>query len=66
MRLQSEREVRVTRDKLRMLEEQYEATRANTTIPDHARDLTLHSLKKLINQMKEEIAWFQCHATAHD
>ena len=55
MNLQSKRELEVTRNKLKMLEEQYEATRNKPDADEHVRELTLQSLKKLINQLKEEI-----------
>jgi len=63
MRLQSKRELEVTRQKLRMLEEQYQAARTRSGTDEHVRELTLRSLKKLINQLKEEIARFERHAT---
>jgi len=62
MRLQNWRELEVTREKLRLLEEHYEMTAHGPCEDDHLRDLTLQSLKRLINQMKEEIAVFECHA----
>ena len=62
MKLESYRQVEVTREKIRMLEEQYEATRAKEDIADHARELTLRSLRKFINQMKEDIVRFESHA----
>jgi len=55
MTLQSKRELDVTRHKLKMLEDQYEATRNRTDEDEHVRELTLQSLSKLINQLKEEI-----------
>ncbi len=55
MNLQSQRELEVTRNKLKMLEEQYEATRNKPDVDEHVRELMLQSLKKLINQLKEEI-----------
>lgn len=55
MNLQGKRELDVTRQKLRMLEEQYEATRNKPGGDEHVRELTLQSLKKLIHQLKEEI-----------
>jgi len=61
MNLQSERELHVTREKLQTLESQYETTRAKPGVDEHVRQLTLHSLKKLINQLKEEIARFEAH-----
>lgn len=62
MKLESYRQVEVTRDKIRMLEEQYEATRTRDGIDDRVRELTLRSLRKLINQMKEDIVRFESHA----
>jgi hypothetical protein len=62
MRLQSWRELEVTREKLRLLEERYRLILNRPCDNEHVRELTLHSLKRLINQMKEEIAVFECHA----
>jgi len=62
MNLKSQREVENTRQKLRLLEEHYEKKRKTPAEDDHVRELTLRSLKKLINQLKEEIAWFEAHA----
>ena len=64
MNLQSKRELEVTREKLKMLEEQYEATRAKPGVDEHVRELTLQSLKKLINQLKEEIIRYQSRMSA--
>ncbi len=55
MNLQSKRELEVTRNKLKMLEERYEATQNKPDVDEHVQELTLQSLKKLINQLKEEI-----------
>jgi flagellar biosynthesis chaperone FliJ len=64
MNLQSKRELEVTREKLKMLEEQYEATRAKPAVDKHVQELTLQSLKKLINQLKEEIMRCQSRMSA--
>ena len=64
MNLQSQRELEVTREKLRMLEEQYEATRAKPGADEHVRELTLQSLKKLINQLREEIIRYESRISA--
>ena len=64
MNLQSERELRVTRGKLRMLEEQYEATRNKAGADDHVRELTLQSLKKLVNQLREDIVRYESRMSA--
>ncbi len=62
MKLSSQREVENTRHKLRLLEERYKLVAERPCENEHIRELTLHSLKHIINQMKEEIAWFECHA----
>jgi len=41
MNLQSQRELEVTRNKLKTLEEQYEATRNKPDADEHVRELTL-------------------------
>ena len=61
--LQSERELEVTRMKLRSLEERYRQRCAEVPADPHARELTLRSLKSLINQFKEEIARFEGRAS---
>jgi hypothetical protein len=50
-----------TRMKLQELEQLYAATRERPTTNEHVRELTLRSLKKRINQFKEEIARFEAH-----
>jgi len=65
MNLQSERELQVTRQKLRILEEQYERTRTRVGGDEHVRELSLMSLKKLINQFKEEIARYESRVGSH-
>ena len=62
MNLRSQREVEVTREKLRGLEEEYEAARTRPGTSEHVRELTLRSLKKLINQLKEELVRSESHA----
>jgi len=59
MRLQNERELNASRAKLRLLEARYEARRDGTDVDEHVRDLSRRSLKKLINQLKEEIARYE-------
>ncbi len=59
MDLKDSKELEVTRDKLRSLEARYEAIRGKPTTNLQVRELTLRSLKKLINQFKEEIARYQ-------
>ncbi len=59
MSLESHRELETTRDKLRRLDQRYEAESCEEGGDAHARELSLRSLRRLINQMKEEIARFE-------
>jgi hypothetical protein len=54
----------VTREKLRLLEENYERAKADTSGSTHQRQLELRSLKQLINRLKEEITRAEAHAAA--
>ena len=63
MSLQSQRELEVTREKLRLLEERYEANKLEDHGDDHVRELSTISLKRLINQLKEEIARFESRSS---
>jgi hypothetical protein len=64
MSLQSQRELENTRAKLKQVEERYTALLAEQTQPgrEKTREWTLISLKKVINQFKEEIARFRARA----
>ncbi len=64
MNLQSQREVDNTRTKLKHLEERYAALLAQPAAAgeEKVRDWTLLSLKRLINQFKEEIARFEARS----
>lgn len=62
MNLRSKRELEVTREKLRLVEQRYDAIRAEPSVDDHVQELTLRSLKGLMNQLKEEIARFEGRA----
>jgi hypothetical protein len=62
MSLQSQREVENTRRKLRLLEERYKLIADRPCENEHVREITLRSLKSIINQMNEEIAVFESHA----
>ncbi|MDY0165872.1 MAG: hypothetical protein RBS80_04965 [Thermoguttaceae bacterium] len=59
MSLQGHRELESTRRKLRLLEERYEANQRERGGDEHVRELTMRSLKRLINQLKEEITRFE-------
>jgi hypothetical protein len=63
MNLQSHRELEATRDKLRLLEERYAASAREQGGDAHVRELSMRSLKRLINQLKEEIARFESRAS---
>lgn len=60
MELKSDRELVNTKRKIRDLEEGYEEARADTD-DVHLRELEMESLKRLINQLKEEIARYEAH-----
>ncbi len=59
MDLKNEHEVGVTREKLRSLEARYEAVKQDHGTDAHIQELTLRSLKRMINQMTEEIVRFE-------
>jgi len=62
MNLRNVRELEATREKLRQLEQQYQAAQDRPGTDERVKRLTLRSLKKLINQLTEEIARFEAHA----
>jgi hypothetical protein len=57
--LQSKRELEVTREKLHGLERLYAEQQAAPAENAYAQELTLRSLRRTINQLKEEIARFE-------
>lgn len=59
MNLQNIRELEVTREKLRLLEQRYEACKWQVGGNDNISELSQRSLKRLMNQLKEEIARFE-------
>lgn len=61
MSLNSEREVANTRIKLARLEARYQALRDELGGNRRVRELSMASLKRLINQFKEEIARYEAH-----
>ena len=66
MKLRNDRELANTREKLRLLELSYEEVRAEIVSEEDRdlRDAELESIKRLINQFKEEIACYHAHAPA--
>ena len=63
MTIESRRQCENTRAKLLELEQLYERKRQEPG-DEHVRELTLRSLKKWINQFKEEIARFEARTTS--
>ncbi len=61
MSIEIHRQLQNTRSKLAELEILYTETRNRPTDNEQVRDLTLRSVKKRINQFKEEIARFETH-----
>jgi hypothetical protein len=59
MSLQSHRELDATREKLRLLEERFAANQCAEEGDRHVQELSQRSLKRLINQLREEIARFE-------
>jgi hypothetical protein len=59
MSLENRRQLENTRMKLQELEQLYVKTQQGPATSEHVRELTLRSLKKRINQFKEEIARFE-------
>ena len=62
MRIQSKRELEATRDKLRWLEERVSEIKARPVDNPRARELTIRSFMKMINQMKKEIVRYEAAA----
>jgi hypothetical protein len=62
MTIDSPRALAVSQRKLRELEELYDKTKKDGAEDPHVKELTARSLKKMINQLKEEIIRFEAHA----
>jgi ribosome-interacting GTPase 1 len=62
MSIENRRQLENTRMKLQELEELYAQTQYRPAASEHVRELTLRSLKKRINQFKEEITRFEARA----
>lgn len=59
MSIENRRQLENTRMKLKELEECYTRTQTGPIESEHVRELSLRSLKRRINQFKEEIARFE-------
>ncbi|MFO0810324.1 MAG: hypothetical protein U0746_17005 [Gemmataceae bacterium] len=64
MSIESRRQLENTRVKLQELEQLYTTTRQGPAANEHVRELTLRSLKKRINQFKEEITRFEARVSS--
>ncbi len=62
MSIDNNRQLENTRTKLQELEQLYAKIRQRSASNEHVQELTLRSLKKRINQFKEEIARFKARA----
>ena len=62
MELKDDYELTVTRSKLKLLEQRLEASRSEPEQNPRVQELSLRSLKRMINQLKEEIARYESHA----
>lgn len=63
MILKNDRELCNTQEKLRLLEAEYTETSNDLAEDPRVRQLSLQSLKKLINQLSEEIARYKACST---
>jgi hypothetical protein len=52
-----------TREKLRLLQEHYQSRLREDAEDTLVRELSLRSLKKMINQLTEEIVRYEAHAS---
>jgi hypothetical protein len=62
--LKNDIELANTRVKLARLEHRYEILQNDTAEDTRVRELTMRSLKRLINQLKEEIARYETRQSA--
>ena len=62
MTIENRHQLENTRLKLQELEQLYLETQQGPATSEHVRELTLRSLKKRINQFKEEITRFEARA----
>jgi len=66
MRLLSQREYEVTREKLADLQRWYDEAQSRQTENATVKELTLRSLNRLIKQLREEMIWYESHARVCD
>ncbi len=61
MSIQGQRQLETTRTKLKILEDRLQDLDREPVMNVRTRELTKQSLKKLANQLKEEIVRFEAH-----
>jgi hypothetical protein len=61
MTIQTKQQLLNSKEKLRQLEEHYQRRKDEPTDNDYARQVSLRSLRRLMNQLKEEIIRFEAH-----
>ena len=66
MNLNNDRELECTKEKLRWLEECYEQERQDPGNNPYVQELSLRSLRRTINQFKEEIIRYESRKAAKD
>ena len=64
MSLKNQRELTNTQMKLAHLEARYKSLSSESGGDEELRDMTLESLRRTINQFKEEIARYEAHQPA--
>jgi hypothetical protein len=64
MTIENQGQLENTRIKLRELEQLYVQTQQSPASSEHVRELTLRSLKRRINQFKEEVTRFETRASS--
>ena len=64
MNIENRRQLENTRRKLGELEQLYEKKCQEPTVDAHVRELTLRSLKKRINQFKEQISRYEARVSS--
>jgi hypothetical protein len=62
VRLLGPRDLHATSEKLQLLQKHYESRLQEPGKMTHARELSLQSLKRMINQLTEEIVRYEAHA----
>jgi hypothetical protein len=64
MNLSNSQQLQTTRRKLQLLEDQIETLRSENSDTSHVTNLTIQSLTRLANQLKEEVARFESQSPA--